>query len=67
MTGHVTHFPVAAGGEPALEPALVLREIDAGDADAREAQLAGRGVEQLPERGEVDGGILGHGLQQRTV
>ena len=58
MTGHIFHFAVIASVEPFLQVALVLAQIDPGDAKLLEAKFfcpALKGVSQGSEVVVMDG------------
>lgn len=68
MPRHVAHLAVAALVEPAIEVALVLGEIDAADADAREPEAAGLVDEQRLEFRRFQGRtpVIESGFDQYT-
>lgn len=53
MTSHVFHLAVVAGIQPFLQIALVLIEVDAGDAELLEAKLLGPALQGVPQVSEV--------------
>src|SRR3546814_8186977 len=65
VPGHPFHRAVQAVGEPVAQVLLVLAQLDARDAAALEARLAGERADPQRERGLVGfvgtGGGLGHG------
>ena len=61
MALHVVHRAVTAFTEPGLQVPRCLRDVDIGDADAREAQFSGPGTDafdQLHTVETVRAGIL---------
>jgi hypothetical protein len=59
MGGHVVHFALVTGVQPALQVLLMLAQLDIGDADLLEAQLASPVLDGLRQLSEVEGRI-GH-------
>ena len=51
---HVVHFAVISGFEPVHEMRFVLGQLDAGDADAPEAELGAPAADVIGERAVVD-------------
>ena len=60
VRGHVVHLALVAGIQPALQVRLVLAEVDVGDADLLEAQLAPPVLDGLRQLRKIGRGV-GHG------
>ena len=71
MPLHVVHLAVEPGAQPVEKVRLILRQVDARDADARESELHPPALDVGGELGRLEGessahsrGLIGEGYPQ---